>query len=106
MLLTTTNYVVVGTLALLRGRLGFEAADIWYRDLLGLVDLLWVDHAIHGLAHELWLAFGRRKMSFVDCVSFVTMRHHKLEKVFASGRHFAEQGFTLVRRKDRGAPRS
>jgi predicted nucleic acid-binding protein len=104
--LATTNYVVVETLALLQGRLGFEAADIWHRDVLGLADVLWVDDAIHGLAYELWLAFGRRKMSFVDCVSFVTMRHHKLEKVFAFAKHFTNQGFTLVyqRRKDQRAP--
>jgi len=32
----------------------------------------------------------------VDCVSFVTMRHYKIEKVFVFDRHFEEQGFEIV----------
>ena len=37
-----------------------------------------------------------RKLSFVDCVSFVTMRHYKVEKVFGFDKHFEEQGFEIV----------
>ena len=38
----------------------------------------------------------RRKLSFVDCVSFMAMRHYKVEKVFGFDRHFVEQGFEIV----------
>jgi len=94
--LNTSNYVIVETLAILQSRLGFEAANLWYRDVLSLAEVLWIEGSIHDLAHELWLGLGRRKLSFVDCVSFVTMRHYKIEKVFVFDRHFEEQGFEIV----------
>ena len=92
----TGNYVIVETMALLQNRLGFEAANLCYRDVLSLAEVLWIDSSIHNLAYELWLSFGRRKLSFVDCVSFMAMRHYKLEKVFGFDRHFVEQGFEIV----------
>ena len=94
--LTTSNYVIVETLALLQTRLGFEAANLWCRDVLSLAEVLWIEGSMHDLAYELWLSLGRRKLSFVDCVSFVTMRHYKVEKVFVFDRHFEEQGFEIV----------
>jgi len=94
--LNTSNYVIVETLAILQNRLGFEAANLWHRDVLSLAEVLWIEGSIHNLAHELWLGLGRRKLSFVDCVSFVTMRHYKIEKIFVFDRHFEEQGFEIV----------
>jgi predicted nucleic acid-binding protein len=94
--LTTSNYIIVETLALLQSRLGFEAANLWYRDVLSLAEVLWIEGLIHNLAYELWLSLGRRKVSFVDCISFITMRHFEVEKVFAFDRHFGEQGFEVV----------
>ena len=91
--LFTSNYVTVETGALLQNRLGFEAADIWYRDVLGVVDILWIEATAHQMAYELWLSLGRRNLSLVDCVSFVTMRSNKIETVFGFDRHFTEQGF-------------
>jgi len=95
--LCTGNYVIVETMALLQNQLGFEAANLWYRDVLSLAEVLWIDSSIHHLAYELWLSLGRRKLSFVDCVSFMAMRHYKVEKVFGFDRHFAEQGFEILR---------
>ena len=94
--LYTGNYVIVETLALLQNRLGFDAANLWYRDILSLAEVLWINGPMHNLAYELWLSLGRGKLSFVDCVSFVAMRHHKVEKVFGFDRHFVEQGFEIV----------
>ena len=94
--LCTGNYVIVETLALLQNRLGFEAANLWHGDVLGLAEILWVDRSMHNLAYELWLSLGRMKLSFVDCVSFVAMRHYKVRKVFGFDRHFVEQGFEIV----------
>lgn len=91
--LTTSNYITVETVALLQNRLGFEAADLWYRDVLGVVDVLWVEDRTHQMAYELWLSLGRRKMSLVDCVSFVIMRSHSIETILGFDRHFEEQGF-------------
>jgi len=97
--LCTNNYVVVETIALFQSRLGFEAGTIWYRDVLSLAEILWIDVAIHNLAYELWLSLGRRRLSFVDCLSFAVMRHYKIEKAFGFDKHFAEQGFEGLRRE-------
>jgi predicted nucleic acid-binding protein len=94
--LKTSNYIVFETLALLQNRLGFEAADLWARDLLGVVETIWVDDMLHHLATEIWLSLGRRRLSLVYCASFVVMRHDKVEKVFGFDKHFAEHGFDLM----------
>lgn len=94
--LCTGNYVIVETLALLQNRCGFEAGNLWYRDVLNIAEVLWIDRSMHNLAYELWLSLGRRKLSFVDCVSFVMMRHFKVDKVFGFDRHFVEQGFENI----------
>ena len=79
-----------------RFSLGFEAADLWYKDVLGIVDVLWIEKTAHQMAYELWLSLGRRRLSLVDCVSFVTMRRHQSHKVFCFDRHFEEQGFDII----------
>jgi len=92
----TTNYINIETLALIQSRLGFEAARLYSGDILGLVDILWVNEPRHNLAFELWLSLGRKKLSLVDCVSFITMRYYGLENVFGFDRHFDEQGFKIL----------
>jgi predicted nucleic acid-binding protein len=92
----TTNYIIIETLALLQNRLGFEAAHLYSSDILELVDILWVDEPRHNLAFELWLSLGRKKLSLVDCVSFITMRHYRLKNVFGFDRHFDQQGFKIL----------
>lgn len=92
----TSNYVIIETTALLQSRLGMDAAIVWNRDLLGVVEILWIDEAVHGMALDLWVGIRHRDLSLVDCVSFTLMRRHGVEKVFAFDRHFAEQGFQLL----------
>ncbi len=94
--LKTSNYVTVETLALLQNRLGFEAADLWSRDVLGIVETFWIDEVLHNLAFEIWFGLGRRKLSLVDCTSFVIMRHDKMEKVFGFDKHFTDHGFEVL----------
>jgi predicted nucleic acid-binding protein len=98
--LYTSNYVIVETLALLQSRLGFEAANFFYQDVLGLTEVLWIEDSLHNIAYSLWLSLGRRKVSFVDCISFMIMRHHKVETAFAFDRHFKEQGFEIMSKSD------
>jgi len=94
--LITSNYVVWETLGLLQKRIGCEAAILWYRDVLGVLDIWWVNEDTHQRAYELWLNLGRRRPSLVDCVSFVTMHHHQIEKAFCFKPHFTNHGFTLL----------
>ena len=94
--LTTSNYVVGETLTLLQSRLGFEAANLFYQDVLSIADVLWIDSPLHNLAYALWLSLGRKNISFVDCISFIAMRQHGIETVFAFDSHFQEQGFRFI----------
>ena len=94
--LQTSNYVTVETLALLQNKLGFEAADLWSRNVLGIVETFWIDNVLHNLALEIWFSLGRRKLSLVDCTSFVIMRHDKMGKVFGFDKHFTDHGFEVL----------
>jgi len=91
--IVTSNYISIETMALLQNRLGFEAANLWYSDILGIVKVIWTNKIIHKTAYDLWVSLGRRKLSLVDCTSFVIMRKYKISKVFGFDRHFIEQGF-------------
>lgn len=94
--LLTTNYVALETVALLQNRLGFDASSLWYGDILGVVKVLWTDEYLHRLAFELWLSLGKRRLSLVDCVSFVAMRQHQCIRAFCFDRHFADEGFEIM----------
>ena len=94
--LITSNYVVSETVELLHNRIGFEAARLWYRDILGVLDVWWVDAETHQRAYELWLNLGRRRLSLIDCVSFVAMHFHQIEKAFCFKPHFVDHGFDLL----------
>jgi len=94
--LLTSSHVVWETVGLLQKRLGFDAASLWYKDILGVLDVLWINSRTQQLAYELWLNLGRRKLSLVDCVSFVTMHQHQIEKAFCFKSHFTDHGFELL----------
>ena len=94
--LATTNYVVSETTTVLQFKIGFNAANLWYRDVLGVIDVYWVDEAVHCQAYELWMNLGRRRFSLVDCVSYVTMHRNRIEKAFTFKTNYIEQGFELL----------
>jgi len=94
--LITSNYVVWETVSLLQNKIGFKAASLWCKDILGVMEIWWVDATTHQRAYELWLNLGRMRLSLVDCVSFVTMHQHDIEKVFCFKPHFTEYGFELL----------
>jgi uncharacterized protein len=94
--LMTSNYVVSETLTLLQYRLGFNAAHIWYKNILDVVEIDWAGQRIHSKAYELWLGLGRHRISLVDCVSYITMRRHHIEKAFCFKAAYAKQSFTLL----------
>ena len=102
--LITSNYVVWETIGLLQERIGFEAASLWYRDMLGVLDIWWVNEDIHQRACELWMNLGRNRPSLVDCVSFITMHQHDIEKAFCFKPHFTDHGFALLEPASKGQP--
>ena len=94
--LVTSNYVVSETVTVLQYRLGFEAASLWYKDVLGVLSIHWVDENTHRTACELWMTLGRQHYSLVDCISTITMRQSRIEKVFCFKENYAAQGFELL----------
>jgi predicted nucleic acid-binding protein len=95
-LLVTTSYVLVETCALVGRRLGLGALRAFREDFAPLLDVLWVDAAIHEAALDLLLERRKSALSLVDAASFVAMRRERIEEAFAFDRHFEEEGFTVA----------
>lgn len=95
--LITSNYVVTETVGLVQNRIGFKAVKLWYRDILGILDIWWIDADAHDRAYDLWLNLGLKGVTLIDCISFVTMHHHQIEKAFCFKPRFEEHGFELLK---------
>ncbi len=91
--LLTTNYVVLEVCALAQHRLGLDAVRAVQDDILPAIEVRWLDESIHTLAMTALLAARRRKLSLVDCSSFLAMRQAGSRTAFAFDKHFAEEGF-------------
>lgn len=91
--LLTSNYVIVEAFALVQNRLGWEAVRSLENHILPLVDVEWMNASSHAMAIAALLAAGRRKLSLVDCSSFVQMRARGISRAFAFDRHFRDEGF-------------
>ena len=94
--LVTTNYVVVETAALVMHRLGADAARSLFDDILGVVEIRYIDADLHRAAVASFLAARQRGLSLVDCSSFQAMRDLDITAAFAFDRHFARQGFRVT----------
>jgi predicted nucleic acid-binding protein len=91
--LVTSNYILVETTALVRGRLGMAAARDFHENITPLLAVEWIDRAAHEMGVAAVLTANRRRLSLVDCVSFTVCRRLNIARVFAFDPHFAEQGF-------------
>jgi predicted nucleic acid-binding protein len=96
--LLTSNYVVVETCALLQRRLGMDAVKVFRDDILPAVEVEWVTPRNHEIGLTALIAASRRKLSLVDCISFVVMREHRCLEAFAFDAHFREEGFVCNKR--------
>lgn len=95
--LLTSNYVTMETLSLIQKRIGSDAAYVWYRDILAMLDMIWIDRRLHRLAYEIWRSLGGRgDFSLVDCTSFVAMHENDADTAFCFKPAFKKQGFTTV----------
>ena len=94
--LVASNYILVETLALLQNRIGMEAVRGFQEDVFPLLFVEFITPKIHRLGTSALLSSSRRRLSFVDCVSFEVMRETGIRKVFAFDPHFKEQGFEVV----------
>jgi predicted nucleic acid-binding protein len=95
-ILITNNYVLVESLALIQRRLGLKPLRVFQEDVLPLINIEWIDKAVHEAGISALLTASRKKLSLVDCVSFEVMRNMGIRKVFAFDPHFEEQGFEVI----------
>lgn len=94
--LITDNYILVETNALLGRRVGFQAVRDFQTDFVPILQVFWVDEALHERAMTALLTAGTRDLSLVDCVSFELMRGLGIARVFAFDAHFVQQGFRCI----------
>jgi len=95
-LLVSTSYVLVETYALVGRRLGLDAVRSFRADFAPLIDVAWVDEALHNAGIDLLFDRRKRLLSLVDAVSFIVMRRRSVAEAFAIDLHFDQEGFSLV----------
>ena len=91
-----SNYILIESFALFQRRLGLEAVRTFRSDVVGVLQVRWVDEALHAAGVAALLTAGRRQLSLVDCVSFELMRRLALTSAFAFDDDFADQGFACL----------
>ena len=89
----THNYVVLESATLIQSRLGINAALKFLKG-VQLLHVHWVTQDEHRSAVEMLDQRNRRSLSLVDCVSFVVMREHGVDRALAYDRDFEREGFT------------
>jgi predicted nucleic acid-binding protein len=94
--LVTHGYVIAETLALVRRRLGADAAVRVIDEFLPTLDVIDVDGDLFTEAVRAYRAVVAGGASFVDRLSFAFMRRHGLTRAWALDRDFAMAGFELV----------
>jgi uncharacterized protein len=94
--LLTHNYVLIETAALVQHRLGVAALRAVHESMAPVIRIEWIQESQHRIAMEMVITAARRKLSLVDCASFVLMREHGVSDVFCFDAHFNEQGFRVV----------
>jgi predicted nucleic acid-binding protein len=95
-LLITTNYVIIECFALMQNRLGKNATRMFQDHILPVLSIQWVNESDHLRGVSAFLTASRRKLSLVDCVSFVIMRDLGLKDVFCFDKDFEKEGFTCL----------
>lgn len=94
--LLSSSYVLIECYALLSRRVGLDAVADFRKDFAPLLDIVWVDAALHDDGLELLLDRGRESLSLVDAVSFLVARRKAVDEVFAYDPDFQREGFTAV----------
>ena len=92
--LVTTDYVVVEAVAVAQRRWGLDAVRALVGEFMPLIEVEAVPADDRTAAVNALLAAGRRGLSLVDCVSFITMRRMGTRDYLGLDSHFDEQGFS------------
>ncbi|MHC1727401.1 MAG: type II toxin-antitoxin system VapC family toxin [Syntrophobacteraceae bacterium] len=94
--LVTSSYVLLETMALLQRRVGLEAALDFDRNIVPLLDVIWVDEVWHDRAMQRLRTERNRRLSLTDCLSFEIMEELEIPTAFTFDGHFRERGFEIA----------
>lgn len=94
--LVTSNYVLLETVALLQYRIGLAPVHDLEHALVPLLTCRWVDESLHRRGMERLFRTDRRRLSLVDCTSFVLMDAEGIDEALALDRNFAAAGFRVI----------
>jgi len=92
--LVTTDYIVLESVAVAQRRWGLDAVRVLVDGFLPLLHVEGVTPEDRTAGVTALLATGRRRLSLVDCVSFIVMRRRGIREYAGPDPHFDEQGFT------------
>ncbi|MGQ9533416.1 MAG: type II toxin-antitoxin system VapC family toxin [Desulfotomaculales bacterium] len=92
--LFTTNWAAYEALSILKGRVGYEAAERLWSVLndVRLVRLVRVGRALEDRGLEMFFRYRDKAWGVVDCASLVLMRQVHCRRAFAFDTHFREAG--------------
>ncbi|HEX9722383.1 MAG TPA: PIN domain-containing protein [Candidatus Paceibacterota bacterium] len=88
------NYILIEAGALLQRRLGLEQIKQFLKEATRF-HTIWIDSSLHKLTEDYFYKNATRKLSFVDCTSFVVMRQQGITEAFAFDDDFQKAGFRL-----------
>jgi len=94
--LLSSLYILLETTALLQRRVGMAAVLDFQNKIMSLLDVVWVDTDWHEKALNRLFMLNRKKISLVDCLSFVIIEAWEIQTVFSFDEHFKENGFSLA----------
>lgn len=94
----TSNFVLDETFTLLGRRASYSFAAERARSLLrsAALTVLRPDLEDEERAVDVFTKLADQQVSFTDCISFVLMRRHRIERAFTFDRHFAAAGFEVM----------
>lgn len=94
------NYILVEAGALIQRRVGLEQAKKFLKE-AAKFHIFWIDAQMHRFAEDYFHTHATRKLSFVDCASFVVMHKHGITRAFAFDDDFQKAGFQLYGKQER-----
>ena len=96
--LATTDYVIDETLTINRFRLGLDAAEAWWNQIVGSARLRieTIDDSRAEKSRSLFFRYRDKDFSFTDCTSFVVMTEIRTRKALTLDHHFRQIGFEII----------
>jgi predicted nucleic acid-binding protein len=94
----TSNLVVHETVMLLERKVNRHEAISFLNTIISDPHIE-IIHASASIEHEAYLLYEKyddQDFSVADCVSFVTMQHFNIQRVFTFDEHFLTMGFEVV----------